>query len=291
MIFLRTVWATLFIQALEKNLVYGGLNNKNYEADTNNARTVKIPKISGTVNVRDYTKDTDINAPDDLDDATIDLVMSNQKYFNLQVDDLDKVQSNVNVLGEYMRQAAIKVRETVDQQVANFLAEKTPATSIVEVTTAKASVTDGYIGDLLELKELVRSANIAPDTEVNMVANPQFMRILEEYLIKQGGTSEVFIPAAADDTLRNGFRGRLVGFNLHETTVIPTGTAGQKNIKANRANLMVWTRDAVTYADQVASIEPYRPEKRFADAVKGLYVYGMKEIDTAQLFSLQISTA
>ena len=31
-----------------------------------------------------------------------------------------------------------------------------------------------------------------------------------------------------------------------------------------------------SYAEQISSIEPYRMEKRFADAVKGLHVYGAK---------------
>ena len=33
---------------------------------------------------------------------------------------------------------------------------------------------------------------------------------------------------------------------------------------------------ACTYADQILKTEAYRPESKFADAVKGLHVYGGK---------------
>lgn len=35
-------------------------------------------------------------------------------------------------------------------------------------------------------------------------------------------------------------------------------------------------RGAFTYAEQIAKVEAYRPEKRFADALKGLHLYGAK---------------
>lgn len=35
-------------------------------------------------------------------------------------------------------------------------------------------------------------------------------------------------------------------------------------------------RGASTYAEQIAKVEAYRPEKRFGDALKGLHVYGAK---------------
>jgi len=33
---------------------------------------------------------------------------------------------------------------------------------------------------------------------------------------------------------------------------------------------------AISYAEQINKVEAYRPEKRFADAVKGLHLYGAK---------------
>ena len=41
---------------------------------------------------------------------------------------------------------------------------------------------------------------------------------------------------------------------------------------------MGYNRSAITHAGQIASIEALRPDDRFADAVKGLYLYGSKVV-------------
>jgi hypothetical protein len=41
---------------------------------------------------------------------------------------------------------------------------------------------------------------------------------------------------------------------------------------------MAGTKDAITFADQIVSVEAFRPETMFSDAVKGLHVYGMKVV-------------
>lgn len=38
------------------------------------------------------------------------------------------------------------------------------------------------------------------------------------------------------------------------------------------------TRMGFSYAEQIAKVEPFRPEKRFADALKGLHLYGGKVV-------------
>nr|DAG66263.1 MAG TPA: Major capsid protein [Caudoviricetes sp.] len=48
---------------------------------------------------------------------------------------------------------------------------------------------------------------------------------------------------------------------------------------------------ATTYAEQIIKTEAYRMEKRFADGVKGLHVYGAKVTDGAQIAKLICSVA
>ena len=49
------------------------------------------------------------------------------------------------------------------------------------------------------------------------------------------------------------------------------------------------TRRAIAYASQLSSVEAYRPEKRFADAVKGLHLYGAKLIYPKELAVVSIN--
>ena len=46
-----------------------------------------------------------------------------------------------------------------------------------------------------------------------------------------------------------------------------------------------------TYAEQIIKTEAYRLEKRFADGVKGLHVYGAKVTDGKQIAALLCTIA
>jgi hypothetical protein len=48
---------------------------------------------------------------------------------------------------------------------------------------------------------------------------------------------------------------------------------------------------AATFAQQILKVEGYRPEKRFADALKGLYVYGTKVVRPQALVVASVKTS
>ena len=56
-------------------------------------------------------------------------------------------------------------------------------------------------------------------------------------------------------------------------------------------NCMVRTKRAIAYAEQLSKVHAYRPELRFADALKGLHLYGAKVIYPAELVNLSVSAA
>ena len=49
------------------------------------------------------------------------------------------------------------------------------------------------------------------------------------------------------------------------------------------------TKRAIAFAEQLSEIEAYRPELRFADAVKGLHLYGAKVVYPNEIVCLDIS--
>ncbi len=75
----------------------------------------------------------------------------------------------------------------------------------------------------------------------------------------------------SDLVLRNGEVGQAAGMTVLESNNVPN-TAGAKY------KIIAGYPGAITYAEQIAQVEAYRPEKRFADAVKGLHLYGARLI-------------
>jgi hypothetical protein len=71
--------------------------------------------------------------------------------------------------------------------------------------------------------------------------------------------------------LANGVLGQVAGFTLLQSNNV-YNTAND-NYKIIAGHSMAWT-----LAEQIVKTEAYRMEKRFADAVKGLHVYGAKVV-------------
>jgi hypothetical protein len=51
------------------------------------------------------------------------------------------------------------------------------------------------------------------------------------------------------------------------------------------------SRIATTYAEQISKVEAFRPEKRFADALKGLHLYGAKVVRPEALVVASVKVA
>jgi hypothetical protein len=53
------------------------------------------------------------------------------------------------------------------------------------------------------------------------------------------------------------------------------------------SHMMAGHASALAYAEQIVNLEGLRLEGSFADAVRGLHLYGAKVLDGARLFDLQ----
>jgi hypothetical protein len=76
--------------------------------------------------------------------------------------------------------------------------------------------------------------------------------------------------------LRTGQVGEAAGFTIFKSNNVPNTTATKYRIVAGHPS-------AWSFASQITSVEAYRPEKRFANAIKGLLVFGAKVVKPAGL--------
>jgi hypothetical protein len=283
--FLNEVWSTRLLMDLAAESVYKQRGNQNYQADANNAKQVHIGKMTTDITISDYAKNTDISAPQLLTDEDTVLVMDQQKYFNFYVDDIAKAQTTPSFMSEAMRKSAIAIAQTIDSHVSARLITGTIANNMLEVTINDGdSVAEkgvAFLTAMSDLKTAMRIANISKSITPWAVISPGYLDVLEKYFLLEGKTG-IFLPATSEQTLRSGFMGNLLGINLFWTNRAPQSA----NSGALKDVIIAGTTDAFTYADNVTETVAYRPEKRFGDAVKGLYVYGTKVTENKQLFTI-----
>lgn len=284
--FLNEVWATRLLMDLEAESVYKQRGNQNYQSDASNSKQVHIGKMTADITVGDYARNTDISDPQILTNSDTVLVMDQQKYFNFYVDDISKAQTRPDFMSEAMRKSAIAIAQTIDTKVSiDVLAGVPVGDQEIELEIHNAdSVSEKGIKLLTvmsDLKTLMRTANISKSVTPWAVLSPKYLDVLEKYFLLEG-KSGVFLPGTSEQVLRSGFMGNLLGIDLFWSNRTPKhdNTGYIKDI------IIAGTSDGFTYADNVTETVAYRPEKRFGDAVKGLYVYGVKVTEPSQLFSI-----
>lgn len=281
--FLNEVWATRLLMDLEAESVYKQRGNQNYQADASNAKQVHIGKMTTDITISDYAKNTDITAPQLLTDDDTLLVMNQQKYFNFYVDDIASAQTKPNFMSEAMRKSAIAIAQTIDSKVSADLVADAGNEAEVDIDDALTVLEKGtaLLTAMSDLKTAMRIANISKSITPWAVLTPAYIDILEKYFLLEG-KSGVFLPATSEQVLRSGFMGNLLGVDIFWSNRSPQ----HDNTGALKDIIIAGTTDAFTYADNVTETVAYRPEKRFGDAVKGLYVYGTKVVAPNQLFTI-----
>jgi len=264
--FIPTIWSAKLIEELQKALVYGGCCNRDYEGEIKQAGDrVRIGGLSA-VTIRNYTRNTDIEDPEDVIAAAAELVVDQEKYYNFQIDDADAAQAKPTVMSAAMKNAAYELADTIDQYVRDILIAGVSEdnllgsddSDIVPNATAGTCVYDYILqmGEKLSDSKAPRQGRwivVPPWWTTKLLADARFTAA----------------PATSTDALVNGFIGRIGGFNVYESHNV-SNTAG------DHYKVLAGTNAACTLAIQINKTEGYRPPKRFADAVKGLSIYGAK---------------
>lgn len=291
--FIAEIWSRELLLTLRKAEVYAALCNTDYDGDiAKMGDTVRINAI-GDITVSNYTKDTSIGSPQTLTDAQTTLTISQAKFFNFAVDDVDKAQGNPAVMAEAMSFAAYRVRDQIDQFVAGLYTD-TQTTNLIgssgsPVTVSRATQANIGAGTtlydyLVALEQLLTQNNVPNDADRFVVMPAWGKTLLSQDLrftsfntpdavkaIRTGGLDGSGAPPAG------GYIGQVENLGVYVSNNAPhlggtLGASGSQDV------FLAGHKSAWSFADNVQEVEGYRPPDRFADAVKGLHLYGAKVV-------------
>ncbi|MMZ48995.1 P22 coat protein [compost metagenome] len=256
--FIPTIWSARLNESLKKNLVYGNMVNTDYEGEIQGqGSTVKINSI-GAVTIGNYDKVAGIGNPQELDATQKTLVIDQAKYFNFQVDDVDAAQANVNLLDGGIVEASYGLANVVDQYLAGFYTEVKAENTMGNDATPIIPTKDTAYDLLIDLGVLLDENNV-PESERFVVVPAWYYGLL----LKDARFTK------DPNIIRTGYVGDIDGMTVYKSNNVPnTGGAKYKIIAGHKS--------AISFAGQVDSVEAFRPEKQFSDAVKGLQVFGAK---------------
>jgi hypothetical protein len=298
--FKPTVWSKVILAALKKSLVYGSsaITNDDYEGEISGpGNSVRITQF-GDPTVNDYTPGSPIQYQA-LQDSAQDMLIDQAKAFAFEIDDVDRRQAAGDMQSYLEDRAAYKLADIADQFIANLYTGVAASNILVgPSSTTTNSLTlgnyllpqlysptthpaDFYTQVLLPLGVALDQANIPSNGRYCVMPSwcEALVRQTQAFVSvtdMQGDPSRVFT---------EGFIGRAGGFDLYKsnnaiqfdsTPGTQTPTGGSATSYQSASVVQAGHNMAITYGEQITQTEALRLQTTFADAVRGLHVYGAK---------------
>jgi hypothetical protein len=248
--------------------------------DTVNIQSVSAPSVSTA-----YAAGSTLVAESALTDSQTVLSIDKTRVFNIYVDDITKAQSMPGLMDEGLRKAGVEVANSIDSYLAGLYIDAKDSTAAKGIlgTSSTGSVqiksTDapGVIKAFVTAGRLLNERSV-PNEGRWAIVTPYLHQVLLYGHAIQGGGFDM----PNNQAITNGFVGRSLGFDVYVSNNVPTG----KGTGSSAAVVTFGTNDAITYAGQLTEIEALRSQRRFADAVRGLYLFGAEVVQPTGIAKL-----
>lgn len=287
--FIPEVWSARLRRKLDATLVYASptSTNRNYEGEiTDQGDTVHVFQIGAGGTIKTYTPNVDMDAPEAPDGTEGTLVIDQSKYYNIGLDDVNRVQAIGGLLEAWAARTARNFAALIDgyvsgKMIAAMLVGNVIGTDAVPVTVkADGSGTYTPYEFFVALRKKLQAQNAPMDGR---------WAVIDEDLEAELLLDSKYIAVAGEET-RNGIVGRIAGFSISVTTAVPTSPGSGGAPVAHSLIIAGAGNEATTVAHQLTKTVAYNPERRFADAIKGLEVYGAKVFEPETLVMGRVST-
>jgi hypothetical protein len=281
-IFIPTLWSGKLLEKFYQATVLGAIANTDYEGEIKNqGDTVKI-RTRPTITISDYESNQDLTVQRPSSDL-VELQINKGKYFNLALDDVMEVQSDIDLMSTWAEDASEQFKIAIDTDVLSSLATSTDISSLnrgltagkvsgdinLGTTGASRVVTkDDIVDFIVDLGQTLDEQNI-PETG-RWVVIPAWM----SSMIKRSDLKDASLSGDGTSILRNGRLGMIDRFTLYLSNLLPV--MGQY---ADEWPILFGTNAALTFAAQFTKMETLRSERSFSNLLRGLQIYGYKVVN------------
>ena len=275
--FIPSVWNEGINRELERLCVFVEDCNRQYEGSVKKkGESVTILGV-GKPTIKSLAKanrNNDIDAPEEIEDTSVIMYINQIRYFNYMVGDIDKAQA-VNPLMDALEQETSEgLADEVDKYVASFAVDS----SVAKLNASPTTVTKDNILSTLDLAiQKLYENDVKATTKIVVTISPRFYTLFKQaYIDKDTDNSEM---------LKNG---RVAKYG---NVVVKMSNNVHKTDSGATDNIMIRTQRAIAFAKPLTHTEPYRPEKKFADAVKGFILFDAKVVRPKEVININVKYA
>jgi hypothetical protein len=291
--YIPEIWSGKLIEKFYASTVLAAISNTDYEGEIKAHGDKVHIRTKPTITIRPYMADGNLQV-ERPQGANIILNIDQGQYFNTILDDVMKIQSDINLMSMWSDDAAEQMKIVIDRAVLLAILGQAAAqnqgvtagaiTSSINlgktgaplslVPTAPTTGQVDVLSAILRLGQALDEQNI-PETG-RWVVIPTWMATL----VKRSDLRQAYLSGDAVSILRNGRLGMIDRFTLYTSNLLPMGViAGPPALAAGEFAVYAGHSHGLTFASQMTNMETLRSEMTFGQLMRGLQVYGFKVID------------
>ncbi len=260
--FIPEIWSQKTQKIYDASTVFRSLCNTDYEGEITQAGdTIKIRKF-GNITIQDYTGAA--LTDDTLTDPMVSVAVTRARAFAFAVDDVDKAQADLDIMGGYTQRAAVASAQDTDTYVHAVMKAGASATNAIGTAGAPITPAAGTIyGYLVDMGTKLDQANI-PDAGRWAVLTPAAIAVLKKSTEMTHSTDK------ADQVIANGPGAvfKVAGFDIYKSNRIPLIDAG-----TDYYEWVFGISDFCSFANQFTNMRAEYVQGTFKQRVLGLNVY------------------
>jgi len=256
--FVPEIWSKKLNIRLYATTVLAQITNTKYDGEITGQGSQVHIREKPSVEVTDYVGTVSYA---ELDDEKQILVIDKAKMYAFKVDDILKVQSNIELQNNAIDDATNNMRVALDTDVLGG----TYGDATTSFTAAAVDATN-VLNFIVQAGQALDELNVSSDGRFLVL--PPWMCAF----IKLSDLKDASLAGDGTSILRNGRVGMIDRFTIFMSNLLAlTGSGTEWNVIGG-------TKDAITFASQYIKTETLRLEDTFGDGVRGLNVYGYKVV-------------
>lgn len=264
------LWTDNILENLDNATVFKDLCNRSYEGMiSGKGSSVKLLEV-GDVTTNAYNGSVSY---EDLDTASKTLLIDQEYYTAVTIEDIDAVQANQELISKATKRMGVSMAQNIDLHIAGLYDE---AGIEIGSTASPESITSANVIEFL--------TNVKTKMDENNVPQEGRVAVLPSWLI-----SKLILAGVSQDTdnsmlLNTGKFTERLGFEIYSSNNI-------SHSSTTWYAAMFFVKDmTISFASQIDKMEAGKHENKFAEYVRALNVYGSKVVYPATLCTAYVAS-
>tara|TARA_Y100001937_G_scaffold120774_1_gene178476 strand:- start:47 stop:952 length:906 start_codon:yes stop_codon:yes gene_type:complete len=285
--FIPEIWSGKLIENFYDATVLAAISNTDYEGEIRNMGDTVNIRTTPEITIQTYVKGQTLSV-ENPDKAKLQLVIDKGEYFACVEDDVDQVQTDMNLMDMWSKDASERMKIKIDQRVLTDLLPDVSANNKGQTAgaisgnidlgvagTPEALTTSNVIGKIVDMGTVLDEAN-CPEGDRFLVIPAKMAG-----LIKQSDLKDASITGDGSTPLRNGRLGMIDRFTVFVSHNLFKSGSEFSVIGGHKMGF--------TFASQMTNMETIRSETTFGNIIRGLQVYGYKVVKPEALATMIVT--